>query len=1228
MKQFTNRILVCVIPVLVAGLIVGIATHKYLNGRGGFKLGVDLVGGTILVYQVDPEKKLKEDYKPEELATSLKRRIDPTDLYNVTIRPLSTTRVEIILPTGGAHQARIEEQRWQELLQAVRKEYPETTGASLEAGRGHQDKLVQDIEEAIEKSAWTQFLDEVRKKWPDKLKDVKLEAIPPGKKSDLITKLKEVGVEDKDKEKDITAFVDKAYQTTYEGKLVKREAIDKFIAGHYQKGEKQDVTGEEVNRIKRLIAQVGSLEFRILANERDDKEAIEAARAYIDAASDPKVPEDVRNERKRELDERAARGLPPPPPKSPEGSLLFKWTNQRGDTSEASYSWVELDRDERESLQLNNDNKDSPRWKAVAQARAEGKAIVLGDYNQTLMYSRPAKAGSEAPRKRFEYFFLTRDPKPSEKITGQYLTSATPGQDKQLRPCVNFRFNTDGGNLFHEVTTQNKPSGGETKQFHRHLAIILDDKIVSAPQLNEPIRYEGQISGNFTPKKVDDLVRILRSGALPATLQPEPVSENTIGPTLGEDTIRRGTQAVLWAFIAVLAFMLVYYRFSGVVACVALLANLLLTVGFLVLVNATFTLPGLAGLVLMLGMAVDANVLIYERLREERDRGASLALAIRNGYDRAFPVIIDTHLTSIFNAIVLYAIGNDQLKGFGVTLTVGLIISLFTSLYMTRLMFDIWLSMGWLHKLSMYRLLSKTSIDFMRIRYYWFTATILLTLFGITVFLVRGQQSLNIDFTGGTLYGGRLVKPLDITQLRHLLGEDSQKRELKLADKGVKELDDKGKDFTITYADGDQQHVRLTNPAAGSTREEHEADVRKRAESLPDWSVEQIFTSMETSEGDKSPLFNVRTAEKAPDLVQVSIDRLLRENSVSLLEKIELTKFEIAGRKATLWFNKPASPGQVKTLLERQLQILPPPKDKAAFELTGEGQGVQQRYELMRLDVTGPESDKITEEDLKTILGETKAALAARPQPERLENFDTQYAGDTQARAMYAILASWGAILLYLWFRFGNWTFGLATVLCLMHDLFFTLGIIAFCHYIVHWTPWLASVLMLQDFKIDFTAVAALLTLVGYSVNDTIVVFDRIREVRGKNPELTPQMINDSVNQTLSRTLLTAFSVWEVVIVLYIWGGEGVHLFAFVMVVGVIVGTYSSIYIASPLLLIFGEGRQPQVAGAKRPEPEPEPEAEPEEEEEEEEVTAGATSEQITTKPGSGGDAPEERIKE
>src|SRR5262249_37359732 len=291
-----------------------------------------------------------------------------------------------------------------------------------------------------------------------------------------------------------------------------------------------------------------------------------------------------------------------------------------------------------------------------------------------------------------------------------------------------------------------------------------------------------------------------------------PVSENTMGATLGEDTIKWGAISVVVAFLAVLAFMLVYYRFAGIVACVALFANLVLTVALMVLINATFTLPGLAGLVLMLGMAVDANVLIYERLREERERGASLALAIRNGYDRALPVIIDTHLSSIFTAVVLYIVGNDQLKGFGISLTLGLIISLFTSLVMTRLMFDFCLSKGWLHDLSMFRLLSRTNFDFMAIRHYWFTATVVLTILGAILFLGRGPRGLNIDFTGGTLYSGQLAQAVDLDTLQNALSDDAQKSRLVIPEGGVRELEvdgRKGYSFEVTYQNDKPRRIDL-----------------------------------------------------------------------------------------------------------------------------------------------------------------------------------------------------------------------------------------------------------------------------------------------------------------------------------------------------------------------------------------------------------------------------------
>ena len=368
-----------------------------------------------------------------------------------------------------------------------------------------------------------------------------------------------------------------------------------------------------------------------------------------------------------------------------------------------------------------------------------------------------------------------------------------------------------------------------------HLASILDGLVMSAPTINSEIRDRGSISGSFTQKQVEELVNILRAGRLPATLKPQPVSESTIGATLGEDTINSGVRAVGLSFAAVLLFMIVYYRFAGLVASVALLANLLLTIGFMVFVQATFTLPGLAGLVLMLGMAVDANILIYERLREERERGASLALAIRNGYDRALPTIIDTHLTGIFTAVVLYVVGNDQLKGFGVSLTVGLIISLFTSLYMTRLMFDFWLSRGWLHKLSMLRLLTKPNIDFMAIRYYWFTATIVLTIAGMALFIGRLPNDLNIDFVGGTAYGGKPTRRVSLVGLRELVGEENQEKVLDGPSRSTEEPALMAGSFVLTpirrHAAGSQggSHGLAGQPAAeGRYRRGPDQDVHRR----------------------------------------------------------------------------------------------------------------------------------------------------------------------------------------------------------------------------------------------------------------------------------------------------------------------------------------------------------------------------------------------------------------
>jgi SecD/SecF fusion protein len=1089
MKRFTTRILVCLVPTILSIAIVAWAYNQYVNGRGGFRLGVDLAGGTILVYEVD-ETKLPENFKAEDLAAALKRRIDPADLYNITIRPVPGTppRVEIILPTGGRYQAEAEARNWNALVEAAAVKYGNDKDAYAEIRPGHRAELV-----------------------------------------DKIVAVNNLKPED-------------------------RGTVDQWVESRIgSSGDRRTLTGEEVEVIKGLIERQGRLEFKILANSRDDKAGLEAGRKWFD---------DAKNQ--AELKRLEVRAEPPPPPRRDDGGTEFPVTHPNGTTDSYAYRWVELGKSELYSLGLNSAAlaaNDALR-KQIEDYRSRGKAFSpesdpvmantrLGSpgMRETLLFSRRITDWSRRlikdrdQGKEVEFFMLVREPSAATEIRGDDLVGAREDMSREGgRRAISFTFNPEGGERFWELTTRNRPEGQSEGSFRRHLAILFDGQIVSAPSLNSPIRTHGQITGDFTQQEINDMVRILRAGALPATLKKDPVSQNSMSPTLGEDTITKGTWSILWSFVAVMAFMVFYYRFAGLVACVALLANLVLTIAFMVVVQAAFTLPGLAGLVLMLGMAVDANVLIYERLREERDAGANLAQALRNGYERAFPTILDTHLSSIFTAIVLYVVGNDQLKGFGISLTVGLIISLFTSLYMTRTIFNIWLANGWLKELNFFsglvNLIHARYWDFMSIRHYWFAATAVLTVLGAALFIYRADSDpqsgkatvLNIDFTGGTAFTGRLARPMSLRELREKL------------------------------------------------------DVKP----LPDQAVEQLFVqsddpgASERSARGESEFFTVRTSERDTKVVLNHILALMKDDLKQLRMKVDGT-VDDKTTQVTLTFtdqegNKDfTSPAMIASLLNDRFNARG--LARATFSLdrpTERAKERQDHYSELILRLNEP----VKGETLSGILKEVQAELAATPVPERLENFDKQLAASTQERALYAIVASWVAILLFLWFRFGNWTFGAAAVVCLVHDLFFTLGCIAACHYI-HGT-FLGNVLGIQDFKIDLPAIAALLTLVGYSVNDTIVVFDRIREVRGKSPQLTTKMINDAVNQTLTRTLLASATVMVVVLVLYIFGGDGVKLFAFVMIVGVFVGTYSSIYIASPLLMIFGEG---QVPGAPQEKP-------------------------------------------
>ena len=271
-------------------------------------------------------------------------------------------------------------------------------------------------------------------------------------------------------------------------------------------------------------------------------------------------------------------------------------------------------------------------------------------------------------------------------VYGEYLEKAAAGFDETGQPEVRFNFDEQGAFRFGHLSGQHIPNPSGQKYY---LGIILDGKLLSAPSIHSKITSSGRITGVEDKGEVDFIVDILNSGSLPASLNKDPISREMVSPTIGVETVRIGRMAILASLVIVMLFMLHYYRFAGFVACLALAANLLLILGAMVLFHAAFTLPGLAGLVLTVGMSVDANVLIFERIREERARGAALRMAIRNGYAKAMSTIIDANVTNLITAIVIYKIAPDNVKGFGVTLIIGIIMSVFSAVFLSRLIFDV-----------------------------------------------------------------------------------------------------------------------------------------------------------------------------------------------------------------------------------------------------------------------------------------------------------------------------------------------------------------------------------------------------------------------------------------------------------------------------------------------------------------------------------------------------------
>jgi SecD/SecF fusion protein len=579
-------------------------------------------------------------------------------------------------------------------------------------------------------------------------------------------------------------------------------------------------------------------------------------------------------------------------------------------------------------------------------------------------------------------------------LKGDIIKSAMVARGNLGEPQIDFQLTDDGAKKFGDTTRENVG--------HR-MAIVLDGELYSAPNINSPIETgNGMITGSYTIEQAMELANVLQN---PLKAPLKIVYASDVDPTLGKDSIRSGIKASIFGVVFVSGFMLVYYLFAGLAANVALITNIIILLGVMCSVGTTFTLPGIAGGVLTVGMAVDANVLIYERIREELAKGKSLRGAIDAGYARAFGTIFDSHVTTLISSIILIFMGTGEIKGFGVTLTIGVAASLFTALVVTRLIFNFMVDRNIMKSMPMLHLIRSTNLDFMKVAKPLFVVTWLFVIVSLGFGISRGGKLFGVDFLGGDSTKFSFTQKLDEKEIRTVLT-------------GIGE-----KDAQIQYQ-------------------------------------KDVGTGTET----------------------------------------------------------------------------------------------------LRLTTSGGSVDKV------------KAAMADLSQA-HFQLLESQQVGATlgkeiQESAIIASLLSLFGILVYVAFRY-EFSFAVAAVVAVLHDVLFAIG--AYC---------IANAVSGRQF--NATVVAAVLTIIGFSINDKIVIFDRIREqlklgVRGSFVEI----INMSLNQTLSRTIITSGTVFLATLSLFIWGGGVINDFAFTFLVGIIVGTYSSIYIASVIVLWWHKGERPNIGASQ-----------------------------------------------
>ncbi|MEW2923183.1 protein translocase subunit SecDF [Muricauda sp. ANG21] len=635
----------------------------------------------------------------------------------------------------------------------------------------------------------------------------------------------------------------------------------------------------------------------------------------------------------------------------------------------------------------------------------EIKRLLPNDVQFTkFLWERPSQDAEVV-----ELYALKSNRDGTPRISGDVVSDAQDTFDQFNKPAVSMTMNTRGAKEWEELT-------GDAYNNQTGIAIVLDNKVYTAPGVSSgPISGgRSEITGTFTVNETKDIANVLRAGKLPASA--EIIQSEVVGPSLGQEAIDSGFMSFVIAMLFVLIWMIFYYGKAGIFADIALVFNILLIFGVLTSLGAVLTLPGIAGIVLTIGMSVDANVLIFERVKEELARGKGKAQAIADGFGNALSSILDANITTGLTAIILFIFGSGPIKGFATTLLIGIVTSLFTAIFVTRLMIEAYTAkkgrrLDFSTSITK-NLFSKMNIDFLVKRKIAYVVSGILVAVSIFSLFTNGLNQ-GVDFIGGRSYQIRFEKAVSPSEI-------------------ASELNEVFGSGTNVKTFGDANQIKVTTPYKVD-EEGIEVDTEIQ---------NKLYTSLQKylPDGTSFDDFTVGASEK----------------SIGILQSVKV----------------------------------------------------------------GP-----------TI------------------------ADDIKKNAFLAILGSLAVVFLYILLRFRKWQFSLGAVVAVFHDVMVVLGIFS-----------LTGSIMPFNMEIDQAFIAAILTVIGYSLNDTVVVFDRIREIVGLKGWKAGENINEALNSTLSRTLNTSLTTLIVLLAIFVFGGESLRGFMFAMIVGVIVGTYSSVFIATPVM--------------------------------------------------------------